>query len=321
MKKRPVKNEAQIFGRRRCRSGDGTLAFSFVELLVAISIAAIVMTVSVLAYQTISQSANRLGSYGAVQLASGTMENFYGISENYVRTYFAPSYTRAVEAETLRGDFYEDLEHASAVFCLSRNGRSTIRPVTIPLGTGVDRRALDTPEAFRQFLATALPDSAAVFDAYRGDAPNANISIFILMPSDNSTELSVRALYEMDFVTSTNPVGTYASVRRYQGPTCTSFYDVFYPAPELTALSRPFLPVLVSFEREARLNVTEGSDVDRFKVAANRPFYFVWWPDPTSPSLEALAKSFTVTGTARDAYAGMGERTAFFLAFPMFPSL
>jgi len=295
---------------------------TFVELLVAISIAAAVLTVAVLAYQSIGQSKNRLAAYNAVQLPAGVMDNFYGTDSLYVQTYFAPNYYRAVEAEILRDKFYEDLDYSNAVFCLARTGRSTIRPISIPVTTTFDLRTLDTPEAFREFLEDEIPTSSTVFTAYRGKADATNLSVFILMPSDSATELTVRAVYELDFVPTTNPSGTYASVRRYQGATCTDFYDIFYPTPNLPAqLNRAFSPVVVNFEREARLNVTEGANTDRFKVAAHRPFYVSWWPDPASLTLESSGPPNLDTANARDAYASMVDRTSFFFTFPMFPSL
>lgn len=316
----PKNHEAQFRLRRILHRQERGL--TFVELLVAISIAAAVLTVAVMSYQAIGQSKDRLGTYDAVQLPAGVMEDFYGTDSAYVRTYFAPNYRRAAEAEILRDKFYEDLEYSNAVFCLARTGRSTIRPLSIPVTTSFDLRTLDTPEAFREFLADAVPTSAAVFTTYRGTTTATNLSIFILMPSDSSTELTVRAVYELDFVPTTNPSGTYASVRRYQGDTCTDFYDIFYATPDLPdELNRAFAPVVVNFEREARLNVTEGVQIDRFKVAANRPLYFVWWPDPATITLESSGPPNLETANARDAYASMVDRTAFFLTFPMFPSL
>jgi len=296
-------------------------AFSFVELLVAIAIAAAVIGGAVLAYQAIGRSTNRLGNFSTVQLPAGVMENFYGTDVNYVQAYFAPNYSRSADAEALRDKLYEDLDYASAVFCLARTDRSTIRPVAIPVPAPFDLRALDTPEAFREFLANAIPESESVFESYRGSPTATNLSIFILMPSDSSSELTVRAVYELDFIPTSNPAGTYASVRRYQGNTCTDFYDIFYPAADLPEINRAFSPVVACFERESRLNVTEGSTYDRFKVAANRPFYFVWWPDPTALTLEAMAPAYTPNNSVRDLYAGMGNRTAFFLVLPMFPAL
>ena len=164
------KNEARHGFESALPYREGCRGFSFVELLVAIAIAAAVLTVSVLAYQTITQSNKRLGTYGAVELPVGVMENFYGLAGPFVRTHFAPNYSRAAVAETLRENFYEDLSYASAVFCLARDGRSSIRPLTLPRTAGIDRRTLDTPEAFREFLVESVPESELVFTPYRGNA-------------------------------------------------------------------------------------------------------------------------------------------------------
>jgi len=290
-----------------------------VELLVAVAVAAAVLTAAVLCYSALTNY-RPASSYGAVQLPAGTMENFYpGETGPYVDTYFAPNYGRCALAEQLRETFYEDLDHANAVFCLERSGLSTIRPQSIPIDPTYDARRLDTPEAFRAFLGAALPASASVFSAYRGAATAQNLSIFVLMPSGSSSELSVRAIYEMDFVPTTNPAGTYASVRRYQGDVCTDFYDVFYPASSGATI--PFEPVAVHFERQARLATVEGSSTDLFKVAANRPFYFVWWPDPSMPALEAAESNTYPSSDPRSAYATMVGRTSFFMVVPVFPAL
>lgn len=297
------------------QAGEG--AFTFVELLMAIAIAAAVVATAVIAYQAMAQSGSRLGTYGSVELPDGVLDNFYGQDSAYVETYFAPNYGRIAMAEGLRDSLYDDLSHANAVFCLVREGLSTIRPTEIPIAATYDARRLDTPEAFRVFLAAAIPESADVFSSYRGAGDERNLSIFILMPSEDPEVLTVRAVYESDFVESSNPAGTYASVRRYQGDVCTDYYDVFYPA---AAQTTDFFPVVAHFERQARMATVEGAN-DLLKLAANRPFYFVWWPDPSVPALESTEAASLPSADPRNAYSEMTGRTSLFMVVPMFPAL
>jgi len=293
--------------------------FSFVEVLMALAIAAGVITTAVLAYQAATQATNRYGTYGAVQLNPGVLFNFYALSGFYVDTYFAPNYGRVAQAEVMRDEFYEDVSRASAVYCLARSLQTSTsqRPSVIPINANYDARRLDTPEAFRLFLAEAVPATSAYFSSYRGVSTAQNLSIFILMPSDSSAQLWVRSIYEVDFVTAVNPAGTYASVRRYQGTVCTDYYDIFYPASNGAVA---FRPLVAQFERRARQATVEGSN-DLLKLAANRPFYFIWWPDPAAPALEALSSQSFSTGDPRAAYAAMIGRTSFFMVAPMFPPL
>lgn len=285
----------------------------------ALAIAAGVITTAVIAYQAITQNTSRLGTYGAVRLPEGALFDFYGLPGYYVDAYFAPNYGRVAQAEVLRDAFSEDVSKAGAVFCLARSGRanSARRPSSIPISAAHDARRLDTPEAFQAFLEAALEGTAGFFTAYRGAAAAQNLSIFIIMPSGSATELSVRAIYEVDFVPTTSPSGTYASVRRYQGTTCTDFYDIFYPASLGTIA---FRPVVAHFERRSRLATDEGDD-DLLKQAANRPFYFLWWPDPAMPTLEIEEGGSFASTDPRSAYANMIGRTSLFMVVPMFPAL
>jgi hypothetical protein len=156
-----------------------------------------------------------------------------------------------------------------------------------------------------------------------------NASIFILKPSavpqsaSSGTEvlptLSVLAVYDIDLTPTTSPAGTYVSVKRYQSNAePTHYYDVFYAASSGTV---PFKPLVVCFERSVRRALVEGNSIDRLKQAAERPFYFIWWPDPAAPELEAYAEPEYSDNDPRASYAAMGGRTAFFFAVPMFPSL
>ncbi len=295
-------------------------AFTFVELVVALAIAAAVITTAALVYGTVSRSNSRLGTYGKVTLPTGTLAALYpNRTGTDLQTYFAPNYGRMAMAEQLRQSLYEDVAHATAVFCLARSGQSSIRPTTITISSTVDARQYDTAEAFRLFLASAIPASSTTFTSYRGKGTANNLSIFILGQSSSATSLNVRAIYELDLVAASSPAGTLASVRRFEGTTYTDYYDVFYPA---STLPTAFAPTVVQFERSTRAVVAEGSSIDPFKLADHRPFSFVWWPDPSMTTLEGN-NTFATYGSSdpRSAYAGMVDRTSFFMVLPLFPDL
>jgi len=288
----------------------------------AIAISGGVIATAVLAYQATTQANNRVGSYVPVALPAGVSTNFYGTGTPTVNAYVAPHYGRLAQAEIMRDYLYDDIAHASAVYCLARNGpaSSEARLSSIPISQGYDARQLNSPDAFRLFLIGAVPDLASVFQSYSNVASSQNLSIYILMPStylENSgdrqapEELSVRAIYELDLVPATDGSGTYASVRRYQGASCTDYYDVFYPA---SSAPESFSPVAVWFSRGAGSNAL-------YKKASASPFYFVWWPDPGSPTLEAAQGPLLPESDPRSAYASMVGRTSLFMVLPMFPAL
>ena len=204
---------------------------------------------------------------------------------------------------------------ATAVFCLARNARNTIRPSIIPYpATGGVR--LDTSEAFRQHFVSEFPAAGTIFQSYRVVPNSTNGSIFVLGPSSLADELRVIAIYEIDFVTNVSPAGTYATVRRHEGIALTNYYDVFYPQSTGAA----FRPLFVAFEREERLSTNEGLAIDRFKKAKNYPFYFIWWPDPAAPFLEGETGPTYTNNDPRQAYGHMGSRTSFMFTVPFFPS-
>jgi prepilin-type N-terminal cleavage/methylation domain-containing protein len=293
------------------------LGFSLIELLVAAALAAAVITAAVMIYQSLAASGALRSSYGTVTVGAA-LANFYGTATTTIDAYFAPNYGRAAQAEIVRDRFIGDLQRASAVFCLGRNGLNTIRPATISVSGSFRGDSQDTPEAFRQLLAAAIPASATIFTTYRGASAATNASIFILIPASDATTLSVLAVYDIDLTATTSPAGTYASVKRYEAGTLTDYYDVFYPA---SAGMIAFSPLVVCFERSGRRALVEGDSVDRLKQAAERPFYFVWWPDPSAHTLEAFSAPSYAASDPRSAYAAMGGRTPFFFAVPMFPAL
>jgi hypothetical protein len=173
-----------------------------------------------------------------------------------------------------------------------------------------------------------------VFTSYRNIGTTPNISIFILGYSQTPVTIPVLAVYDMDFVQATNPngtgtvIGTYASVRRYVSGTLTAYYDIVYPTDPMDQIES-WTPPVVAFERRSRMAVVEGmTTVDRFKVAAEQPFYFVFWPDPAEESLalplnaspsSILNGSYAPTDP-RGAYNHMAGRTSFMFSVPLFPS-
>jgi hypothetical protein len=280
----------------------------------------------VLAFRAISTQQRRISDYGNVELGSAALANLYGLNATRINTWHAPNYGRAIRADQLRDVFHEDIEVASAVYCLPRAGRSGVRPTSIPLASTVRGVDIDTPAAFFNVLAAADASTSSTFATFQGIPPaNAkNASVFVIQPTDNSTptELAVRCIWEIDIipVSTSSASGTYATVRRYVGIQLTYYYDVFYRDDAST-----FGPPIVSFERAARsLSGTSG-----FYQADLHPFYFVWWPDPASPTLRpnGAAAPLDASGAAisggdfRAAYATHYGQTPYFFVVPMFPCI
>ncbi len=290
-------------------------AFSLVELLVALAIGAAVITVGVMIFANLGAGGRATGNYTKVTIGQEAMLNFYNIDATQTDAWVAPNYGRRAQADRLRDIFWEDVDTASAVFCLGRTARNPYHPLTIPLPVGWSGRLADSPNVFRALLESP----ATIFRDYRGAMDSPNASIYIIRPSIGRGELLVQAVYDIDQITTTTPPGTYASVRRYQGGVMTDYYDVFYPNG---AGNTPFAPVVVAFERVARTALAETTVIDRLKVAPGMPFYFVWWPDPAVADLKAAPPTVPYPATdPRASYADMGGRTSLFFAVPMFPPL
>jgi len=320
---------------RSSRTNSPRRGFTLVELVVAAAIATAVITVAVIAFRTLSMSPRTNTAQGDVTLGAATLQNLYpnnfpaGDTHAALTTPYAPNYGEFVNANQMRDYFYDDLRHANAVFCLGREGLNTVRPSTISVGSAFQGRTVATPDDFLAVLSAAYPDAAAIFTTYRGASTATNGSIFILTPTSSRSEdddptlrLTVQAIYEIDLLPVTNPSGIYASVRRYVngGMWDSSYsYSVFYPA-STAAGTVAFNPLFVAFERAAR--ATESNDtVDRIKKAAGRPFYFIWWPDPSQPSLKAASADSFASNDPRASYPAMSGRTSFFFVVPMMPAL
>ncbi len=300
--------------------------WTFVEMLVAGSLSAIFLGAASLVLASVSVNLKRFSSVVTVNLGVDRNQAFYGQAGATVSVYSSPSFGRAALAQEFRELLREDAESASLVHCLPRVLVNTVRPEFLRYAAGdpgsvVPRPRLDTPEGFRQFLAEVEPASAGIYDAAIRNLPPAshpNSTIFVLGPAEDPGYLRVRALYEIDYVPATGPDGTYASVRRYRNGALTHYYDVFF---ESGAGSLP-LPGFVAFERTARRAVTEGTAIDRFKVAEWSPFYLVWLPDPSiNPHKVPDSAPSAPAGSPLAAYEHLGARSSLHLVVPMFPGL
>lgn len=292
--------------------------FTLPELLVAGVLAASFFTAAALIYQNITANRNHVHSYQEVVFPStNLLDNYYGLVQNRIFAYGAPSYGRAAMAEGLRDRFWEDVERASGVFCLSRvSQENDIHPteVVLPLSTrGTD---IDTHGAFLELLIDSDPSAALTFTAFRNLCTTPSGSVFIVQPSLVEDRLSIRAIYDIDLVEPSSPSGVYASVRRYVGGTLTNYYDTFFA--DVSAAS--FGPLFTVFEKESRLNYPETS-ADKFKVAKDMPFFFMWWPDPALPAWNETA-GFTLSDSdPRSGYLDMGVRTGLFFTVPVYPAM
>lgn len=307
--------------------------FTAAEMLVATMIGAVVIGAAAMAYATFVRAQQRFSDVATVRLPTNAKSNFYpGQTGTDISTYMAPNYGSLARAEALREKFITDTAQSVAVYCLYRanNVFNTVRPASIaspPPGT-----RMDTPEAFRTYLSTAISGSGSIFTSYRNTGVTPNYSVFFLGFSQTASTIPVLAVYDVDFVEAKNPsatstiLGTYASVRRYVNGGLTAYYDVIY---RVSGETESFVPPVVAFERRSLKAIAEGSTtIDRFKLAAEQPFYFIFWPDPAVDSLAlpgnvntggVLNGSYGTTDPRR-AYNHMAGRTSFMFTTPMFPS-
>ncbi len=273
----------------------GQKAYSFVEVLVALSIAAVITTVVAVSVGTIVTGTTvntRDENVGVTRLFY-----YYGMTNTNISVGSAPDYGATAMAENMRNRLYEDLSTAVATYVLERDSSdSALRITNIALTTD-GLRTVTNSESFRILLNT----QAGGYSSFSGASTNVSSSLFILNASATTTNVPVRAIYETDFLTTTNPAGVYASVRRYQGTTLTDYYHVFYPAK--TNASQTFRPL--AFHQPLTNNIP-------------RPFWLVWWPDPSVPYLPPAPTNST--GSRLD-YTNMAEATSYFFVVPVFPSL
>ncbi len=281
----------------------------------ALGIGAMVVVVSVLAYGAIT-AASPSRRQANVTLSVTNAINFYGSTNTRIAVSEAPSFSAASMAESMRERLIRDVASASAVCCLARNSPniSGLRQTNIAFPTNFNARTVVTPENFRTNL---IDRTQEVYVSYSGATTSTNMSIYILGYSGQSTNVIVKAIYETDLVTLTNSnPGVYATVRRYVGTTMTDYYHVFYPGQ-----TNSFSPQAVFFENDA-LGASGTNSVDRYRKASDRPFYFVWWPDPAKQNLASSYPPESLTSSnSRFVYSGMGGATSFFFVIPAFPPL
>jgi hypothetical protein len=267
-----------------------------------------------------------------------------------VDSYTSPNFGRCAQADVMRTLFLEEVEKSVAVFVLPRSSNFNFIRSRILNLHGKLPQSLDTPEAFLAYL-LANPDTASaaqVFANYRGappatatstvistatgspvvtttSGPVTNASIFLLQASGSNTELWIRAVYEIDYVgLPVNPDSpaapdvpcVFATVRRYVDNTLTHYYDVVFREAATADVGVP----CVHFERTARAVYVEPS-VDRFKKAANQPFYLVWWPDPAVQRLQGTAATSYPTDSPQSAYASHEGQSSYLFVVPQFPAL
>ncbi|MDB4673253.1 prepilin-type N-terminal cleavage/methylation domain-containing protein [Verrucomicrobiales bacterium] len=335
----------------QCTSG-----FSLVEILIASSIAAMVVSASVSMLGTIATNRANMEKDGLIILPQATAQSI-GIpipavgdpgyvdpaSPDYIPPWdrqipFAPSISLSRDMEILRSELVEDVSHAAAVFCVGRNSNDSYRNVAIPYPLGNDARQLAEPGRFEEVLNAA--HGTDIFVPYRGAAPAipaggggpdlmTNYSIYVIGSQTNSSGnnpniLRVLALYEVDFVPITSPEGTYVYMKQLvqlgNDPILTIGADAIEVFYSRDAGEQNFYPPFVQFERADRQKTIEPG-VDQFKLAENKPFYFVWFPDPAAPLLEVPNLPAAASSGVRSAYASVSARTPYFFVIPMFPAL
>lgn len=325
--------------------------FTLPELIVAGAMSAAFFTAAAMSYQAITYNRKHYQSLVTVTLdpagdLSGAMGNFYPnlAGETTINVFAAPSYGRAGAAQNVYDRFWEDMEKASAIFSLSRNGQlNTIRPESLTFPAGTTAAEIDSNSAFLlSVLVPAYPGSNpgsanAIYTDYRNVAPvptgadpiHAGGTIYVLQPDDVVDQLGVRSIYELDLLKTTSPAGVYASVRRYvtlAGDTQLSdYYDVFYSEAKVN----DFGPLFVAFEKSSRLAYPEttedayGVPIDNYKVAPRVPFFLMWWPDPAFMLGKDGADLDGVTIPAEDvrtAYYTMGAKSGLMGVVPFFPT-
>lgn len=325
--------------------------FTALEFMIVLALSAVILGGMVVSYGTLVRTQPQVAGLIQVPLTDARIRNFYSASStNYRNTPSSPSLDALALAEELREKFYEDVQGATAVFCLARADGvdNTWKPAYIRYTPETDEE-LDTSQKFRDHIIRVAGVSASQYQSYRnpgnsqtGLPPNA--SVFILTYSREASHLRVQAIYDIDtlrFPAARDEqaalLGLHASVKRYADPpgppagtlyslVYSAGYSVFYPPSNPTARTyndmadNTFVPLFVTFERSTRLAYREGTVVDRFKLAAERPFYFLWWPDPMVRHLAPQANT-AAPALPQQAYNHQAGRTSFMFTVPMFPAL
>lgn len=321
--------------------------FSSLELVMVLALGAVVLSGVMVTYGTIMAGRTNINETVEVSLPSGWMTNFYGTGAASIRTVpVAPNYGALARAEKLRDEFHRDVLGATAVFCLYRKPSQVVNPLRynwFPYDAAIDGQ-LDSSRAFYDFLVRKYPTASTVFEVPANPGasnvlPEPHATVFVTGFSSNPAVVGIVATYEIDVIrmATTRPWGFYASVRKYgfdpnnlssQNSVFSNGWEIFYEPSIRGATSASqfagdgFSPLFVMFDRAVKKSVVEDSVLgqDRFKEAAEHPFYFIWWPDPAMPNLESLPLSGQPR-EARRAYNHMGGRTSYMFTTPMFPAL
>lgn len=314
------------------KSSRWTAGFTAAEMLITSAIASVVIGAAALGYSAIAHAQRNYATTATIYLGASAIQSYYNLpNAPTINTYVAPNYGSVARAEALREQFIEDSIQSIAVYCMYRNATSynTVHPTTLP--APASGTPMDTSEGFRAFLGTAIPAATSVFNiAARNYGATNCYSIFCLGYSGNPTSIPVLAVYDVDVipaydsVNTATQIGNYASVKRFVAGTLSGYYDVYYPTGDSTD---QFNPGVVAFERRSRLAVAEGPTIDPFKIAAEKPFYFIWWPDPSRDNIKlplpnsttALNADFAATDP-RKFYNHMAGRTCYMFTIPLFPS-
>lgn len=301
--------------------GKRRAGFTFVEIVVALGIGAAVITVGVMAYGAITgfgiphrQANVNIGIVNAFAFYNQTASPEVSVGD-------APNFAAAAMAGSLRERFLRDISSATAVVCLPRTLASTavLRHTNLVI-TNLDARTLVSPDNFRTNL---IDPTGAIFTHFSSatnlvngaTAGPKNLSIYVLYSVANSTNITVDAIYESDWVNVTNaPTGVYASVRRYVGTNMTEYYHVFFSGATNNLTNRP----AAAFFTKA--GTTTGAA--NYRKAESRPFYFVWWPDPMSRTcVSPYPSESTNPSSARADYMLQSGATPYFFVIPAFPAL
>lgn len=312
--------------------------FTAAELLIVLAMGAIVIGGAVVGFGTLVRAQPRVSSLIELDIGSARHSAFFGSSGPKVTVNTAPNYGHSALAEEMRELFHHDILSATAVYCLARDydKPNTFHPTAIAFNPASDA-ILDTSLAFLTHIQVRAGVASSLFrstDRNFSSAPNA--TIFVLGFSSTAGELKVNATYDIDVVAfktsganlavynqtgdvSTIAAGFYCSVKRFTNTTSPQYYDIYIPGSG--GKSDGFTPLFVSFERSIRRAYAETTAIDRFKAAAERPFHFIWWPDPAARNLAPVSSGSIVPADPRQAYNHQGGRTAFMFTVPMFPAL
>ncbi len=289
----PLRDDAAGVSCGFSRSG-----FTYVELIVGLAVGAIVLGAGVIAFSAITTNHPLRLRAEPIPITAAVNINFYDISSNTVSVPYAPSVGASAQAEVMREMFSEDLRSSVGIYVLSRPGVNSIRLRNLPLPSNVDPRTLTNAAAFSALLVNQSEYVVNSSNAIRGPST----TTYVLDASVMSNTLTVRCLYETDFIPIASPKGVFASVRRYVNFTLTHYYHVFYPGQTNT-----FSPLGYFYPR----GTTVGS------TTINRPFYLLWWPDPMAQEMPAPPSTLDT----RSSYTNTFGSSSFFFVAPMFPHL